>query len=247
MERLGQDFRLIDKQKMNMDRYRRQTILEEIGEEGQRKLLSASVLIVGVGGLGSPVALYLTAAGIGRIGLVDADVVSLTNLQRQVLYTEAEIGRPKVECARDRLKALSNRTEIEIYPTFLNPKNAEEIIGSYDIVVDGCDNPATRYLIDDICAASGKPYVYGAIGKFSGQVSVFNFQNGKRYRDLYPDETQAVSRAKTGGGVLGTVPALTGSVQANETIKIIIGCGEVLRNKLFLIDMLTLQNEILDL
>ena len=150
---------------MNLsERYSRQIMLEPIGEAGQKKLSQASVLLVGVGGLGSPIALYLTGAGVGRLGLIDGDVVSESNLQRQVLYTEEEIGRPKAECARRRLQALSSTIEIDVYPYFLTRDNALSIIQNYDIVVDGCDNFATRYLIDDCCRETGKPYVYGTIG-----------------------------------------------------------------------------------
>ena len=148
------------------ERYSRQTMLPEIGEAGQERLQKARVLIVGVGGLGSPIALYLTAAGVGCLGLVDDDVVSVSNLQRQVLYTEAEVGAPKVECARRRLSTLNSTIRIETYPTRLTDENAGSIIANYDLVIDGCDNAATRYLIDEVCARQGKPYVYGSIAAF---------------------------------------------------------------------------------
>lgn len=173
----------------NMERYRKHILLKEIGTEGQRKLGQASVLIVGVGGLGSPVSLYLAAAGVGRIGLMDDDTVSESNLQRQVLYTTEEIGQPKVVCATKRLKALSPETVIETYPYRLENENAVPIISQYDMVVDGCDNYTTRYLINDTCLQLGKPYVYGTIGEFQGQVAVFNYLNGFSYRDIYPDES----------------------------------------------------------
>ncbi|MCP9612024.1 HesA/MoeB/ThiF family protein [Coprobacter tertius] len=232
---------------MENKRYERHLLLKEIGEEGQRKLQEASVLLVGVGGLGSPIALYLTAAGIGRIGLIDGDVVSESNLQRQVLYTEKEIGLLKVRCAKQRLQALSSGTEIEIYPDFLAPENAENIIKQYDIIVDGCDNYTTRYLINDTCIKTGKPYVYGTIGEFQGQVSVFNYQNGMTYRDLYPDEVELKSIPKATAGVLGVVPGIIGCTEAAEVIKLITGCGEVLRNRLFTIDVLSMQTQILQL
>ena len=172
-------------------RYDRQMILPEIGEEGQRKLKQAKVLIVGVGGLGSPIALYLAGAGVGCIGLVDDDVVSISNLQRQVLYSEKELGKPKAICAAERLSALNSETTSQPYPTRLTEENAQEIISQYDIVVDGCDNFPTRYLINDICAKTGKVYVYGAICGFEGQVSVFHYGEEKKdYRDLYPDEEE---------------------------------------------------------
>ena len=228
------------------ERYSRQIMLDEIGEAGQKKLSEASALLVGVGGLGSPVSLYLTGAGIGRLGLVDGDTVSESNLQRQVLYTESEIGMPKVECAQKRLQALSSSIQIDTYPFFLSPENAFSLIQDYDIVIDGCDNFATRYLIDDCCIQSGKPYVYGTIGEFHGQVSVFNYRGGMNYRDLYPDEKELISRPQKTGGVLGAVPGIIGCIEAAETIKIITGCGEPLRNKLFTIDILTLKSDILE-
>ena len=232
---------------MNLsERYSRQIMLEPIGEAGQKKLSQASVLLVGVGGLGSPIALYLTGAGAGRLGLIDGDVVSESNLQRQVLYTEEEIGRPKAECARRRLQALSSTIEIDVYPYFLTRDNALSIIQNYDIVVDGCDNFATRYLIDDCCRETGKPYVYGTIGEFRGQASVFNYRGGIGYRDLYPDEMELTASPSKPGGVLGVVPGIIGSIEAAETIKIITDSGEPLRNRLFTIDVLTLKTEILE-
>ena len=200
-------------------------MLPEIGEAGQERLQKARVLLVGVGGLGSPVALYLTAAGVGCLGLVDDDMVSMSNLQRQVLYTEAEVGAPKVECARRRLSTLNSMTRIETYPTRLTAENAESIIANYDLVVDGCDNAATRCLIDEVCARQGKPYVYGSIAAFEGQVSVFNYR----------------------GGVIGSIPGVIGSIQATEAIKIIVGCGEVLSGKLYLVDLLSLRHDIIEI
>ncbi len=159
-----------------MERYNRQIILPELGEEGQQRIQRAKVLIVGVGGLGSPVALYLTGAGVGIIGLMDDDVVSISNLQRQILYSEAEVGMPKAIQAKKRLEALNSSIQINAYPNRLTTENAAGIISQYDIVVDGCDNFATRYLINDTCVQLGKIYVYGAIRAFDGQVSVFNYQ-----------------------------------------------------------------------
>lgn len=227
------------------ERYSRQTMLPEIGEAGQERLQKARVLIVGVGGLGSPIALYLTAAGVGRLGLVDDDVVSVSNLQRQVLYAEAEVGAPKVECARRRLSELNSTTRIETYPTRLTTENAGSIIANYDLVVDGCDNAATRYLIDEVCARQGKPYVYGSIAAFEGQVSVFNYRGGPRYSDLYP-RPEVIPPAQP-GGVIGSIPGVIGSIQATEAIKIIAGCGEVLSGKLYCTNLLTLQHEIIEL
>ena len=209
-------------------------MLPEIGEAGQERLQKARVLLVGVGGLGSPVALYLTAAGVGCLGLVDDDMVSMSNLQRQVLYTEAEVGAPKVECARRRLSTLNSMTRIETYPTRLTAENAESIIANYDLVVDGCDNAATRYLIDEVCARQGKPYV-----------SVFNYRGGPRYSDLYP-RPEVIPPAQP-GGVIGSIPGVIGSIQATEAIKIIVGCGEVLSGKLYLVDLLSLRHNIIEI
>ncbi|MEG2514995.1 MAG: HesA/MoeB/ThiF family protein, partial [Bacteroidaceae bacterium] len=165
-----------------LNRYDRQTLLPEIGEEGQRKLSAAKVLLIGMGGLGSPIALYLVGAGVGTIGLVDDDVVSITNLQRQIIYTEAEIGQSKVLCAQKRLQQLNSEIIINSFPIRLDKDNAETIISQYDIVVDGCDNFATRYLINDTCILLNKVYVYGAIRSFEGQVPVFNYKRKISYR-----------------------------------------------------------------
>lgn len=230
-----------------MERYSRQHILKEIGIAGQQKLLNSSVLIVGVGGLGSPIALYLVAAGVGRIGLVDDDCVSLSNLQRQVLYCEDEVGKSKVECAKRRLHALNSATIIDTYNTRLDASNAESIVKGYDIVIDGCDNYETRYLINDTCVALNKPYIYGAIGEFSGQVSVFNYMGGKTYRDLYPDAELLCSLPRSTIGVVGSIPGLIGTIQATEAIKIITNSGTILSNKLYIIDMLTMNNQIINI
>lgn len=216
-------------------------MLPEIGEEGQRRLADASILIVGVGGLGSAVALYLTAAGVGRIGVIDHDRVSLSNLQRQVLYTEAEVGESKTACARLRLQALSSHTRIDAYDERLTEENAERIIAGYDMVVDGCDNFATRFLIDETCHRQGKPYVYGSIGEYHGQLSVFNYRGGIRYSDLFPDREKLSAAPPKVLGVLGTTPGFIGCLEASEAIKIITGCGEVLSNRLFTIDMRTME------
>lgn len=231
-----------------MERYSRQIMLPEIGEEGQARLSAAKVLIVGVGGLGSPIALYLAGAGVGTLGLVDDDVVSLSNLQRQVLYTEEEVGDLKAVCASMRLAALNREIVINTYPTRLTAQNAHELIGQYDIVVDGCDNFATRYVIDDVCAALGKPYVYGAISGFEGQVSVFHYGDVKKsYRDLYPEEEEMLHMPPPFKGVTGVTPAVVGSVEATEVLKIICGFGEVLAGKLWTIDLRTLQSNIFSL
>lgn len=228
-------------------RYDRQTMLPEIGEDGQEKLRKASVLLVGVGGLGSPIALYLTAAGIGTLGIMDSDIVSLTNLQRQVLYTEAELDFIKVECAHKRLSALNREVNIQSYPYKLTKENADEIISKYDLVIDGCDNFPTRYLINDTCVKLGKPYVYGAIFGLQGQVSVFNHKSGKTYRDLFPDEEEMLTMPPLSKGVMGITPAVTGSVEASEVIKLICGYGELLDGKLWTIDLRTMETNIIAL
>lgn len=224
-------------------RYDRQMILPEIGEEGQKKLLDAKVLIVGVGGLGSPIALYLAGAGVGCIGLVDDDVVSISNLQRQVLYSEKELGKSKAVCAAERLSALNSEIKVQSYSTRLTEDNARDIIREYDMVVDGCDNFATRYLINDICIEQGKPYIYGAICGFEGQVSVFNFGNRKKsYRNLYPDEEEMKQMPPPPKGVMGITPAVVGSIEATEVLKVIGGFGDVLAGELWTIDLRTLQS-----
>ena len=228
------------------ERYSRHLMLPEIGQAGQQKLAHARVLLVGVGGLGSPIALYLAAAGVGTLGLVDPDVVSLTNLQRQVLYATAQIGEKKVQMARERLLALSPETHIEIYDTFLNHDNAEAIISQYDMVVDGCDNFATRYLMNDTCQRLKIPYVYGSIGAFQGQVALFDYQSDRSYRDLFPEqeEFEALQLPK---GVMGVVPGIVGTIEAAETVKFITQCGETLTNRLFTIDVLTMQTAIISI
>ena len=228
-------------------RYDRQIILPEIGEEGQKKLQEAKVLIVGVGGLGSPIALYLAGAGVGCLGLVDDDLVSITNLQRQVLYSEKELGKPKAICAAERLSALNSEIRIHPYSTRLTKENAYHIIQEYDIVVDGCDNFATRYLINDTCVQLGKIYVYGAIRAFDGQVSVFNYQGGPDYRHFFPDEDEMLSMPHPPKGVLGVTPGIVGCTEATEVLKIIGGYGEVLSGKLWIIDLKTMETHILSL
>lgn len=223
-------------------RYDRQVLLPEIGRQGQERLAAARVLIVGVGGLGSPVALYLAGAGVGTLGLVDGDAVSESNLQRQVLYDSASTGRPKAEEARRRLLALNPGLHVEAYPTFLTPENADELVGGYDIVVDGCDNFATRYLLNDTCIRLGKVYVYGAIRAFDGQVSVFNYRGRYSYRDLFPDEAGLLALPAPPKGVIGVMPGLVGCVEAGEVLKLITGYGEVLSGKIWQIDQKTMES-----
>lgn len=228
------------------ERYARQTMLPEIGPEGQRRLAASSVLLVGVGGLGSPAALYLTGAGVGRLGLADPDTVSESNLQRQVLYTESQIGRPKPTAARERLAALSSSTRFDLHPEGLTAENARELVAAYDLVVECCDNFATRYLLDEACAEVGRPWVYGSIGAFHGQVSLFNGRTGRRYTELYPDREALCALPRSTAGVLGTVPGVIGAIEASEAIKWIAGFGEPLEGKLFTIDLKTLQTETIE-
>ena len=229
------------------ERYHRQVLLPEIGEEGQKRLQSARVLIVGIGGLGCPIALYLTMAGVGHIGIIDDDIVSISNLHRQVLYDETDIGEPKAICAFRHLQAKNQDIDIEAYPFRLTSQNAEDLIAKYDIVIDGCDNHATRFLLSDICEKQRKPYVYAAIGAFQGQVGVLCYnEDASTYRSLFPDE-EAMLDLKPEKGVIGTTPAIIGSLVANEVLKLIIGYGKPLKSQLFCIDLLTLQTQLIHL
>lgn len=229
-----------------MDRYNRQTMLPEIGAAGQEKIRRAKVLLVGVGGLGSPIALYLTGAGIGTLGLVDDDVVDRSNLQRQVLYAEDELGLSKAEQARQRLERLNSEVHIQTYPYRLTAENADSLIAPYDLVIDGCDNFATRYLINDACVRLGKIYVYGSIRVFDGQVAVFNHpEHPVNYRTLYPDEEEMLSMPAPPKGVMGVTPGVVGCVEACEALKVITGFGEPLIGKLWTIDLRTMQSNII--
>lgn len=227
-------------------RYARHLLLSEIGETGQRKLSEAKVLLVGLGGLGSPIALYLAAAGVGRLGLVDDDVVCKSNLQRQVLYREEEVGLLKVECASRRLKELNSELKVDVYPFRLTKENALELISQYDLAIDGCDNFQTRYLLDEVTRQLGIPYIYGAIREFDGQVAVFNLPGGCSYRNLYP-EKEMMEMPAPPKGVLGVLPGIVGCVEASEAIKLITGCGEPLNRRLWTIDLLTMQSCLLNL
>lgn len=221
------------------DRYRRHLALPEIGLEGQQKLLLSSVLLIGAGGLGCPAAQYLTAAGVGRMGLVDDDVVSASNLQRQILYSTTDIGRPKVEVARERLSGLNPDVKIDIHPLRLDSTNALELFSDYDVIVDGTDNFPTRYLTNDACVLLGKPNVHGSIFRFEGQASVFDASKGPCYRCLYPEPPPpgAVPSCAE-GGVLGILPGTIALVQATETLKILTGLGEPLYGRLLHYDAL---------
>jgi len=223
-------------------RYSRHLILPDVGMEGQRKLKAARVLLVGAGGLGSPAALYLAAAGVGTIGIVDFDVVDKTNLQRQVLHGTSAVGKPKLESARERIGDLNPNVRVETFETRLTSENALDIIRDFDVVADGTDNFPTRYLVNDACVLLGKPNVYGSIFRFEGQASVFYAKQGPCYRCLYaepPPPGLVPSCAE--GGVLGVLPGIIGSIQAMETIKLILGAGDALIGRLLLFDALRLR------
>lgn len=223
-------------------RYDRHIIMPEVGVEGQRKLKTAKVLMIGTGGLGAPLGLYLAAAGIGKIGLVDFDTVDVTNLQRQVIHGTSDIGRPKLDSAADRMNDINPHVEIQKYETRLTSENALEILNEYDVVVDGTDNFPTRYLVNDACVLLGKPNAYGSIFRFEGQATVFNYDGGPCYRCLYPEPPPpGLVPSCAEGGVLGILPALIGSIQATETVKIILGKGETLSNRLVLYDALNMK------
>lgn len=215
--------------------------MPEVGIEGQKRLKEAHVLVVGVGGLGAPVSLYLAAAGVGKIGLVDFDEVDDTNLQRQVIFTTIDVGRQKVEVAKERLLKLNPHIDVETYNTQLSSENALEIIREYDIVIDATDNFPTRYLLSDACVFLKKPLVYGSIFRFDGQVSVFYAGKGPCYRCLYPEPPPpGLVPSCAEGGVLGVLPGIVGSLQANETLKLILRIGDPLIGRLLLIDALSL-------
>jgi adenylyltransferase/sulfurtransferase len=223
-------------------RYSRHLILPEVGLSGQRRLKAASVLIVGAGGLGSPLALYLAAAGVGRLGLVDFDRVDASNLQRQVLYGTEDVGRSKLEAARERLADLNPGVRVDLHETRLTSANAFAILGPYDVVVDGTDNFPTRYLVNDACALLGKPNVYGSIFRFEGQASVFDARVGPCYRCLYPDPPPpGLVPSCAEGGVLGVLPGVIGVIQGIETLKLLLGVGETLVGRLLLFDALALS------
>ena len=224
------------------ERYRRHLSLPQFGLEGQQKLLAGRVLLIGAGGLGSPLALYLGAAGVGTVGLVDDDVVDASNLQRQVLYNTRDVGRPKVEVARERLEALNPDLTVRIHPTHLDSSNALEILADYDVVVDGTDNFPTRYLANDACVLLGKPNVHGAIFRFEGQATVFDAARGPCYRCLYPEPPPpgAVPSCAE-GGVLGVLPGIVALIQATETVKLLAGIGELLIGRLLQYDALEMR------
>ena len=223
-------------------RYSRHLILPEVGMEGQQKLKAAKVLCVGTGGLGSPLAFYLAAAGVGTLGLVDFDVVDSSNLQRQIIHSTKDVGRLKLDSAEEKLKALNPFMKIVKFNTMLLSENAMEIFKDFDIVADGTDNFPTRYLVNDACVLSGKPNVYGSIFRFEGQASVFATEQGPCYRCLYPEPPPpGLVPSCAEGGVLGILPGLVGVIQATEVIKLILGQGEPLIGRLLLVDSLNMR------
>jgi sulfur-carrier protein adenylyltransferase/sulfurtransferase len=228
--------------KEEIQRYSRHLIMPEVGMEGQLKLKRARVLTIGTGGLGAPLGLYLAAAGVGHLGLVDFDVVDSSNLQRQVTFTTADVGKPKSEAAKARLSALNPAIEIVSYETRLTSDNALELFRDYDIIVDGTDNFPTRFLVNDACVLLGKPNVYGSIFRFEGQATVFGYPGGPCYRCLYPEPPPpGLVPSCAEGGVLGVLPGIVGSIQAMETIKLILGTGEPLVGRLLLFDALAMR------
>lgn len=225
----------------DFQRYQRQIILPELGESGQKKLKAAKVLIIGCGGLGSPVILYLAAAGVGHIGLVEYDAVEKSNLHRQVLYGNDSVSRPKIEQAANRINEINPDIHVAQHAVRLDRHNVLDIFRSYDLIVDGTDNFPTRYLVNDACEILGKPYIYGAIHRFEGQVGVFNYKNSSTYRDLFPEPPPPEMAPNCAeAGVLGVIAGLIGSMQANEALKILGGFGQPLAGELFIIDALTL-------
>jgi len=225
-----------------IQRYSRHLIMPEVGMTGQRKLKAASVLMIGAGGLGSPLGLYLAAAGVGRIGIVDFDVVDFTNLQRQIIHGTSWVGKPKLESARTRLLDLNPHVQVDTYEEPLSSANALKLFADYDVIVDGTDNFPTRYLVNDACVLTGKPNVYGSIFRFDGQASVFDARRGPCYRCLYPEPPPpGLVPSCAEGGVLGVLPGVIGTIQATETIKLIIGQGEPLIGRLLLYDALEMR------
>ena len=223
---------------VDINRYARHISLPQIGLKGQKSISNSNVLVIGAGGLGSPVILYLAAAGVGRIGIIDFDNVDISNLQRQVIHSNSAVGQNKAESAKERIEQLNPEVDVRIWKHRLTPENAMEIFqDGWDIVVDGTDNLPTRYLIDDLCSIIDLPWVYGSIYRFEGQVSVFNFNGGPSYRDLFPEPPPSESVPSCAdGGVLGVLPGVIGSIQATEAIKMITGVGQLLSGKLLIYD-----------
>lgn len=225
--------------KQEYERYSRHLILPEVGLEGQKRLKAASVLCIGTGGLGSPLLLYLAAAGVGRIGIVDFDVVDHSNLQRQVIHGTSWVGKPKIESAKNRILEINPFCQVDLYETRVSSENAIDIATPYDIIIDGTDNFPTRYLMNDVCVLLNKPNVYGSIFRFEGQATVFNYEGGPNYRDLYPEPPPpGMVPSCAEGGVLGVLCGVVGSIQATEAIKIILGQGTTLSGRLLLYNAL---------
>jgi len=234
-------------------RYIRQISLPEIGSKGQEKLSKASVLVVGAGGLGCPALLYLAAAGVGTIGIVDGDLVEISNLHRQVLYGEGDIGKQKTEAAADRLREMNSEIDLHTHPAWLNRENAKEILGDYDIIIDGTDNFPTRYLINDACVLLGKPFIYGSIYRFEGQISLFNHLKSEKtrrpnYRDLFPEPPPAeLVPDCSEAGVMGVLPGIIGTLQATEAIKWITGMDGLLDGKLLIFDAVNYESRTINI
>ena len=223
-------------------RYSRHIILPEVGLDGQKRLKAASILCVGTGGLGSPLLLYLAAAGIGRIGIVDFDVVDHSNLHRQIIHGTSWVNKPKIESAKHRILELNPTCQVDLYETMLSADNAMEIAAPYDLVIDGTDNFPTRYLVNDVCVLQNKPNVYGSIFRFEGQATVFNYEGGPNYRDLYPEPPPpGLVPSCAEGGVLGVLCGIIGTIQATEAIKIVLGQGTTLSGRLLLYNALEMK------
>ncbi len=232
---LNPNLAVIELSKEEIQRYSRHIILPEVGLEGQKKLKAASVLCIGTGGLGSPLLLYLAAAGIGRIGIVDFDIVDSSNLQRQIIHGTSWVGKPKIVSAKDRILEINPYCQVDLYETRISSENALDILAPYDVVIDGTDNFPTRYLTNDACVLLDKPNVYGSIFRFEGQATVFNYQGGPNYRDLYPEPPPpGMVPSCAEGGVLGVLPGVIGTIQATEAIKIILGAPDTLSGRLLL-------------
>lgn len=231
---------------MESNRYSRQEMLPDIGPDGQRHIKESSVLIVGLGGLGAPVAAYLAGAGVGRIGLADNDVVSLSNLHRQILYTERQVGVPKVEAARERLSEISSGTRYDMWKEGLTPDNARVIIEKYDLVVDCTDNFATRFLIDEECEMARKPWIHGSVEEYYGQVAVFTCDSTHRYRDIYSDWERLRLQPGEPKGITGPVAGVVGSFQALEVLKLIVGQKSQVKDRLYTMDFIRMEIENID-
>jgi adenylyltransferase/sulfurtransferase len=239
---LNPDLNQIDLTKDDYERYSRHLILPEVGVDGQKRLKAASILCVGTGGLGSPLLLYLAAAGVGRLGIVDFDVVDSSNLQRQVIHGTSWVGKPKIESAKNRILEINPFCQVDLYETALSSENALGIAEPYDIIIDGTDNFPTRYLVNDACVLLNKPNVYGSIFRFEGQATVFNYEGGPNYRDLYPEPPPpGLVPSCAEGGVLGILPGIIGVIQATEAIKIILGQGTTLNGRLLLFNALDMK------